>query len=274
MSRSIEDLAPEMIPLADAFIDAMNANGIPFIFTCTYRSQDEQDALYELGRTRPGRKVTWTRNSKHTQGIAFDIVPIDENRKPLWDDNELWDRIGEIGESVGLEWGGRWVKSDRPHFQKPESDTVSVPEWLADSSLKRILTLFRPAALTNTDAVNCVAAAGFVIFRLTLTNAPISTPLSTITLSAVDVPSGATAASVAHVTFDKGQLEKSCEYSARFSRCPSINAPFNVASGIAVPSANTVDQTPSLIRRAPSKRISFTAAVSNTCELALVASAA
>lgn len=29
-----------------------------------------------------------------------------------------WDEIGEIGVSIGLEWGGNWKEFlDRPHFQ-------------------------------------------------------------------------------------------------------------------------------------------------------------
>ena len=40
----------------------------------TYRSQGRQDALYAQGRETPGQVVTWTRNSKHTQGRAVDLV--------------------------------------------------------------------------------------------------------------------------------------------------------------------------------------------------------
>jgi uncharacterized protein YcbK (DUF882 family) len=40
----------------------------------TYRSQGRQDALYAQGRETPGQVVTWTHNSKHTQGRAVDLV--------------------------------------------------------------------------------------------------------------------------------------------------------------------------------------------------------
>jgi uncharacterized protein YcbK (DUF882 family) len=40
----------------------------------TYRSQGRQDALFAQGRETPGPVVTWTRNSKHTQGRAVDLV--------------------------------------------------------------------------------------------------------------------------------------------------------------------------------------------------------
>jgi len=32
-----------------------------------------------------------------------------------------WVTLGKLGESLGLEWGGRWSKPDRPHFQIPSA---------------------------------------------------------------------------------------------------------------------------------------------------------
>ena len=38
--------------------------------------------------------------------------------KLQWDaDDEIWHRIGEIGESLGLRWGGRWKQRDMGHFE-------------------------------------------------------------------------------------------------------------------------------------------------------------
>lgn len=39
------------------------------------RTQEQQDALYAQGRTRPGNIVTQTRNSNHIGGRALDVVP-------------------------------------------------------------------------------------------------------------------------------------------------------------------------------------------------------
>ena len=38
------------------------------------RTQEEQNYIYEQGRTRPGNKVTWTKNSRHIGGGAMDIT--------------------------------------------------------------------------------------------------------------------------------------------------------------------------------------------------------
>jgi peptidoglycan L-alanyl-D-glutamate endopeptidase CwlK len=119
--RRIESLIPEMQELYKKFAYGMSMADIDYIVTCTARTQAEQDALFAQGRTMPGKKVTWTRNSKHIGGKAFDIV-IMEHGKPMWDTKHPgWRIAGNIGESVGLEWGGSWEKSkDFPHFQLKE----------------------------------------------------------------------------------------------------------------------------------------------------------
>lgn len=61
-------------------------------------------------------------DGNHNFGLAIDIVPI-ENGKLNWETNN-WDIIGRIGESRGLEWGGRWKFFDRPHFQNLQGRTL------------------------------------------------------------------------------------------------------------------------------------------------------
>jgi peptidoglycan L-alanyl-D-glutamate endopeptidase CwlK len=39
-----------------------------------FRTQSRQDFLYDQGRTRPGDVVTWTKSSKHTLGLAADVM--------------------------------------------------------------------------------------------------------------------------------------------------------------------------------------------------------
>lgn len=123
-SRDINTLLPNLQTLYWKFSLEMAKVGIPFMVTCTSRSQEEQDALYAQGRTKPGKIVTWTRNSRHTTGEAFDIAIV-KDCKPCWDikvdvnqNDELdYNEAGKIGEAVGLEWGGRFSSPDRPHFQ-------------------------------------------------------------------------------------------------------------------------------------------------------------
>ncbi len=134
MSRKIEDLVAIMQILAREFAVKMAEAGIPFMFTATYRSQEEQDALYAQGRTKPGKIVTWTRHSKHTTKRAFDIAILSKG-KPIWDtkvdvnkdDIPDYMQAGEIGKSLRLVWGGDFVderrrpRPDYCHFQLEEA---------------------------------------------------------------------------------------------------------------------------------------------------------
>jgi peptidoglycan L-alanyl-D-glutamate endopeptidase CwlK len=122
------DLVEILQPRAMLFATKMAEQGLPFMFTRTRCTQVEQNALYAQGRTTPGRIVTWTLNSMHLYGKAFDIAILKDG-KPTWDPkvdvdgDSAWDyyEAGQLGESIGLVWGGRWKKPDYPHFQLKEA---------------------------------------------------------------------------------------------------------------------------------------------------------
>lgn len=118
-SRRVSDLDPEVQTLAEAFLTACIAAGIDILITSTYRDFESQNALYNQGRSTPGTKVTNARGGQsfHNFKVAFDFVPI-VNGKAQWNDPLLFKRVGEIGESVGLEWAGRWIKfKELAHLQ-------------------------------------------------------------------------------------------------------------------------------------------------------------
>ena len=119
MSRDYKDLIPEMQTLYLTFDEEMKKQGQDYVLTCTYRSQEEQDALYNIGRTTPGRVVTWTKNSKHTERKAFDIAII-KFGKVSWLTAD-YKKAVDIGTQVGLDCGGNWKKADYPHFQLREA---------------------------------------------------------------------------------------------------------------------------------------------------------
>lgn len=126
-SRDINDLHPKVKEMAEAMLALCKDNGIDIILTSTYRDIESQNTLYAQGRTSPGKKVTNAKGgqSMHNWRVAFDVVPI-VNGKAVWNDDNLWNRVGEIGESVGLEWGGRWSKFiDKPHLQFTQGLTLA-----------------------------------------------------------------------------------------------------------------------------------------------------
>lgn len=108
-SRKLEDLLPVVKAKAEAFIAACKAHGIDVIITSTYRDNESQTALYNQGRTTKGPKVTNAKagESFHNYRCALDFAPI-VNGKINWNDTATFTKCGEIAESVGLEWAGRW----------------------------------------------------------------------------------------------------------------------------------------------------------------------
>lgn len=92
------------------------------------RTQAEQDALYEQGRTKPGPIVTWTRNSNHLvksdgYGHAIDFAAYVGGI--TWDEKyytPIADAIVKAGKEVGitLESGAYWKNKDWGHIEIKE----------------------------------------------------------------------------------------------------------------------------------------------------------
>jgi peptidoglycan L-alanyl-D-glutamate endopeptidase CwlK len=109
MSRDINELEPHVAQLCHKFVAECAKQGITVIVTSTYRSDAEQAALYAIGRTKPGNRVTNAKpgQSMHQFKVAFDFVPIIHG-KAVWNNASLFIKCGIIGEKLGLEWCGRW----------------------------------------------------------------------------------------------------------------------------------------------------------------------
>jgi peptidoglycan L-alanyl-D-glutamate endopeptidase CwlK len=122
-SRDINDLLPPVAERCRSLIAQCKDASIDLLITATYRDLESQERLYAQGRLLPGQIVTWAGpgDSWHNWQRAFDVVPL-RNGKPVWGirglDKELWVKVGAIGVSCGLEWGGNWDRHpDYPHFQ-------------------------------------------------------------------------------------------------------------------------------------------------------------
>ena len=131
MTKDINDLLPIVKQKCLDFQAKAKAQGIEFIVTSVYRSKEEQDMLYlhpfngidddgDGKIDEPDEKITNARGGQsfHNWRCAFDIVPVIQG-KAIWNNNDLWNRLGKIGMSCGLEWGGSWTGGfvDIPHFQ-------------------------------------------------------------------------------------------------------------------------------------------------------------
>lgn len=107
------------------------------------RTFDEQDALYQQGRTKSGKKVTNAKGgqSVHNYGFAVDICLIIDDKIASWDTKKDWDndKISDWDECVkiflkhGWSWGGNWETfKDMPHFDK-----VGFNQWRVLATKKR-----------------------------------------------------------------------------------------------------------------------------------------
>lgn len=118
--RDIAKLHPKLQELAVAFLAECKRQGLTTVTIGeTLRTAERQDYLYAQGRTRPGKIVTnatgKAKQSYHQWGLAFDIF--NNVKGDLYNETVL-KKAGQIGMSLGLEWGGSWTGFvDKPHFQ-------------------------------------------------------------------------------------------------------------------------------------------------------------
>jgi peptidoglycan LD-endopeptidase CwlK len=123
-------------PFADAVSKMeLQANKIGAFLFDGYRSTEEQLVLYSKGRefisptgkwivTNPRLVVTDAApgDSAHNYGVgsdwAFDADPAKPGVQWSWDNRFPWNELGQIGESLGFEWGNTWrTFPEKVHFQ-------------------------------------------------------------------------------------------------------------------------------------------------------------
>lgn len=121
--RTIATLHPSVQPVMRSFVLSAKAiaarQGLVVRAISGLRTYAEQDALYAKGRTAPGPRVTNARGgfSNHNFGLAIDIGVFSADGKTYHGSHPLYRDLGPLGESLGLEWGGRWKFVDEPHYQ-------------------------------------------------------------------------------------------------------------------------------------------------------------
>jgi peptidoglycan L-alanyl-D-glutamate endopeptidase CwlK len=123
--KRIMTLHPDVRNKAREFINKASKIGINLRVAQATRTYAEQNDLYAQGRTKSGGIVTNAKGgqSSHNFGTAIDVVQIiDGNAK--WDAD--WNKIAEIGKSVGFSWGGDWKTfKDKPHFEMNFGNTIA-----------------------------------------------------------------------------------------------------------------------------------------------------
>lgn len=138
MGRDIKKLHPKAQEKARELVAKCAEQGLKITIGECVRTVAEQDALYAKGRTTGGVKVTnakgSTYSSMHQWGVAFDFIRAD-GKGSYEDSDGFFTKVGKIGQSIGLEWGGSFTSiKDKPHFQLP--DWGSTPKTLKEKHKK------------------------------------------------------------------------------------------------------------------------------------------
>ena len=76
--------------------------------------------LYLLRGEKDNYIITWTLKSKHIDGLAMDVLPVDGAGNPTWDMAHFWKQfeiIRNCGKEAGLVCGADWPQADWPHYE-------------------------------------------------------------------------------------------------------------------------------------------------------------
>jgi len=143
------ELHPIVKERSDQLIQQSASKGIRVVITDDFRSAEDQDRLYEQGRTTEGTIVTYAKGgeSYHNFGLAVDFALKDPLGNVIWDmtydgnknGKADWTEVVGMAKSLGFEWGGDWAQfKDYTHLQMDFGLTVADlqnGERPADSSM-------------------------------------------------------------------------------------------------------------------------------------------
>lgn len=129
MTSELNTLHPYVKHLAKLFLQECINEDIEVKIISTYRTIDEQDELYSLGRSIPGAITTNIKGgySHHNYGLAFDALPVIDGNTTK-DREDILNKMGIIAKSLGLTWGGEFKNG----FYEPEHF-----EWAGEFSIPK-----------------------------------------------------------------------------------------------------------------------------------------
>jgi hypothetical protein len=131
MDKRRDKVHPVLLRKIDKVLEAMFALGFPMMITDGARTAEQQNTLYQVGRTRPGRIITkadgYRSISNHQIksdgfGHAVDCTFLGENGKPRWTETDPWQLYAAMLRAVGLKWGADNLGTpwDKPHAELPK----------------------------------------------------------------------------------------------------------------------------------------------------------
>lgn len=110
--------------------------GIVVVITDGFRSAEDQDRLYEKGRTAGGTIVTNAKGGQsfHNYGLAIDFALKNAAGDVIWDmqydgnknGKSDWSEVVEMAKALQFTWGGDWPQfKDYPHLQMDFGLTIA-----------------------------------------------------------------------------------------------------------------------------------------------------
>lgn len=158
---NVETLPTELHPIVaekvGILIEKTAEKEITILITDDYRSFEEQDKIYDKGRSTPEKVVTHAEGgeSYHNFGLAVDFALQLENGNVIWDieydgngnGQSDWFEVAEIAKELGFQWGGDWRGfKDYPHLQMDfgltindlqEGKRLKIPQLTTEGTEKR-----------------------------------------------------------------------------------------------------------------------------------------
>ena len=130
-SDSLDLLLPSFRKKVDLLLAAMVEAGFDPIPFDTFRTAEEAAA-----NARIGKGIV---NSMHEYGAAVDIISGSKG----WNHPKFFIELGKQAEALGLTWGGRFTRVDKPHVQaipyKHQNKLRSLPKEQWDTFVAKIL---------------------------------------------------------------------------------------------------------------------------------------
>ena len=140
--KMLAELAPAAQPVFKNFLEQLDnaLGGDRYIVFEGRRKTEVQQAYYAQGREsleevnkkraiaglyllqseRDNYVITWTLKSKHIDGLAMDVLPVDGRGNPTWDMAhylKFFETIRDCGKQEGLVCGADWPTPDWPHYE-------------------------------------------------------------------------------------------------------------------------------------------------------------
>ena len=138
----LQEVHPELARRIELMAEELASENIPIEVDTALRSAAQQDALYAIGRSLPGKEVTNAQGfqSNHVIGCAVDVSPQDDAGRPDWNaSHPAWQRIVALAPQYGLRDGKSW--HDLPHLELieiPTEPTAAIQQLCHDEGVQAV----------------------------------------------------------------------------------------------------------------------------------------